>query len=342
MVESNKIKVLVVDDSRVFREILAQAITIDDSIEVIATAEDPFDARDKILKYNPDVMVCDLHMPKMNGVEFIKRLLPQYSIPVIVISSVSDMVFDAMNHGAVDFLLKPKVESAKDVERFFYEITYKIKIAAKAKVNTSKNHSYMIQSSDYKYQEDKIIVIGASTGGTDALYRILSKLPDSMPGIVVVQHIPPVFSDMFAKRLDNQTCLSVKEVKESDYVRKGEAFIAPGDHHIRIKKIGRQYKVECIAGDKVNGHCPSVDVLFQSAAKEAGKDAIGIILTGMGSDGAKGLLEMKNNGAITIGQNEKSCVVYGMPKTAYNLGAVDYQASLDEIPVLLHKLLRKI
>jgi len=186
---------------------------------------------------------------------------------------------------------------------------------------------------------DKIIAIGASTGGTEAIHKILRSLPSDFPGIVVVQHIPPFFSRLFAERLNNTTKLKVKEAQTGEYVEKGQVFIAPGDRHMRIRKVGGRYKVEVFQGEKVNGHCPSVDVLFESVAKEAGSNAIGIILTGMGHDGAKGLLSMRENGARTIGQDERSSVVYGMPRVAFNIGAVEKQAPLEQIPQILFSML---
>lgn len=327
-----KIRVLVVDDSILFREVLAKGMSSDIGIEVVATANDPFDARDKIIKYRPDVMTCDVEMPKMNGIEFIKRLLPQYSLPVIVVSTVSNAVFDAMNAGAVDFVSKPDVSSVKDVNHFIDEMIIKVKIASAAKVlqNKRTEASANLQGNAY-VDTNKIIAIGASTGGTEAIHNVLKYLPINTPGIVIVQHIPPIFSRMYAERLNASVNLKVKEAQTGDYVEPGKVLIAPGDHHMKIKKIGDKYKIQCFEGEKVNGHCPSVDILFESVASEAGKNAIGVILTGMGYDGAKGLLSMKRGGALTIGQDETSSVVYGMPKVAYNIGAVDRQVPLDKI-----------
>jgi len=337
-----KIRVLVVDDSAVSRTILSRGLSADPNIEVVATASDPFDARDKILAYKPDVMTCDVEMPKMNGIEFVKRLIPQYPLPVIMVSGLSKTVFDALNAGAVDFVRKPEFSSAYEVETFINELSEKIKIAASANLASMNNRDkYTGVLNNKNISSDSIIAIGASTGGTEAIYDILKQLPSNMPGIVIVQHIPPVFSRMFAERLDHSTMLSVKEAQTGDYVEKGRVLIAPGDRHMRIKKVGDRYKVECIEGDKVNGHCPSVDVLFESVAKAAGDKAIGVILTGMGYDGAKGLLSMRRKGARTIGQDEKSCIVYGMPKVAFSVGAVEMQASLSNIPKLLYSLLDK-
>lgn len=335
-----KIKVLVVDDSLMFREVIARGISSDSDIEVVAKAVDPFDARDKILEYSPDVMTCDVEMPKMNGIDFIRRLLPQYPIPVIVVSSVSEAVFDAMNAGAVDFLTKPAVQSPKNVEEFLNEMIAKIKIAGNSKVVNQDSSKTSVSSSAEDYDTSKIIAIGASTGGTEAIFTVIKCLPPTVPGIVIVQHIPPVFSRMFAERLDKQTKLSVREAKNGDYIETGTILIAPGDMHMRVKKIGTRYKVEVFSGEKVNGHCPSVDVLFDSMAKECGSNGIGIILTGMGYDGAKGLLSMRRKGARTIGQDEQSSVVYGMPKAAFETGAVEKQTSLTNIPNLLLTMLK--
>jgi two-component system, chemotaxis family, protein-glutamate methylesterase/glutaminase len=336
-----KIKVLVVDDSLVFREILSRGISCDPNIEVVATASDPFDARDKILKYEPDVMTCDVEMPRMNGIQFIDRLIPQYPLPVIMVSTVSEAVFDAMSAGAVDFVTKPKVNSVNSVENFIKNLIEKVKSASVARM-PQQNAIYIPSKSCevVSFSPNKIVAIGASTGGTEAIHNILKSLPSNMPGMLIVQHIPPVFSRMFAERLNNQTKLKVKEAQTGDYIEEGKVLIAPGDHHMRIKRIGDRYKVECFQGDKVNGHCPSVDVLFDSVAKEAGANAVGVILTGMGYDGAKGLLAMRRKGARTIGQDEQSSVVYGMPKVAFNIGAVEKQTSLSKVSQMLINMLK--
>jgi len=333
---SKKIRVLVVDDSLVFREILKKGISSDKDIEVVAVAGDPFEAKDKILEYNPDVMTCDIEMPRMNGIEFIRRLMPQYPLPVIVISAVNGAVFDAINAGAVDFIPKLNAADLRAVESFIRDIIIKIKAASLSKVRISEQKRVVLgQQPAAELDTRKIIAIGASTGGTEAISRIISQLPAGMPGIVIVQHIPPVFSRMFADRLNNSSMLEVKEASNGDYVSPGRVLIAPGNKHMTVKRVGDRYRVECFEGEKVNGHCPSVDVLFESVAREAKNNAIGVILTGMGYDGAKGLLMMKRRGAKTIGQDEESSVIYGMPKAAYNIGAVDRQVHLDNMAKLL-------
>lgn len=338
--KSNKIRVLIVDDSILFREVLLRGLSSDQDIEVVASAGDPYDARDKIISAKPDVMTCDVEMPKMNGIEFIQRLMPQYPLPIIIVSSTSGTVFDAMDAGAVDFVGKPDLSSVGSVESFINELVAKVKIAAHAKVHTLEQeiHDRRIVGNEVA-GKGKIIAIGASTGGTEAIFSILKSLPEDVPGIVIVQHIPPNFSRMFAERLNNTTKLAVKEAKSGDYVDRGRVLIAPGDQHMIVRRIGERYKVECYEGEKVNGHCPSVDVLFESVAKEAGRNAVGVILTGMGYDGAKGLMSMRRKGARTIGQDEKSSIVYGMPKVAYNIGAVEKQMSLDNIAYSIYHML---
>ncbi|HOM01372.1 MAG TPA: chemotaxis response regulator protein-glutamate methylesterase [Acetivibrio sp.] len=336
-----KIKVLVVDDSLLFRERISKGIAQDAAIEVVATASNPYEARDKIVEFKPDVMTLDVEMPRMNGIEFLRRLMPQYPIPVVVVSAVSHNVFDALNAGAVDFVTKPDLSTQKGFDFLINELIIKIKIASTAKVGHWKREydaSKDIGSINSR-PSNKIIAIGASTGGTEAIFNLLKSFPRDIPGTVIVQHMPPVFTRMYAERLNNTCLMEVREAKHGDRVCPGTVLIAPGDYHMTIKKSGTGYIVECNKGEKVSGHCPSVDVLFNSVAQEAGKNAIGIILTGMGKDGAKGLLAMRQKGARTVGQDEKSCVVYGMPKVAFEMGAVEKQASLESIPQLVYSML---
>lgn len=332
---------LIVDDSIVFREVLALGLSSDRTIEVVAKAADPFEASDKIVEFQPDVMICDVEMPKMNGIAFIKRLLPQYPIPVIVATTVSSAVFDAMNVGAVDFVTKPDVQSPNSVEEFIKDLIGKVKIAFQSKVKFSRESLISDRAVKRKINSNGIIAMGASTGGTEALFRIIKSLPKEMPGILIVQHIPSVFSRMFAERLNRETNLKVKEAENGDYIEQGQVLIAPGGKHMRIRRIAGRYKVIIFEGAKVNGHSPSIDVLFESVAKEAGEEAIGIILTGMGYDGAKGLLAIRRKGGRTIGQDEATSVVYGMPKAAFNIGAVEKQAPLERIPTVLLGMLEK-
>lgn len=339
---ARKIKVLVIDDSLIFRETIAQGIANDPGIEVIGTAADVFIARDKILDFEPDVLTLDVEMPRMNGIEFLKKLMPQYPLPVVMVSAVSEHVFDALNAGAVDFVTKPDVKGQRSLDSFIKELIIKIKIASMAKVSHLKKDYVgdQLAGGIGAKNNNTIIAIGASTGGTEAIYEIIRALPRDMPGIVVVQHMPPVFTGMYAQRLNNSCRMEVKEAQSGDVIVPGRVLIAPGgDCHMRVNRRGSNHIVECIKGEKVNGHCPSVDILFNSVAEKAGANAIGIILTGMGYDGAKGLLNMRKAGAMTIGQDEQSCVVYGMPKVAYDIGAVSKQTTLKNIPQLLHSII---
>lgn len=319
------------DDSLVFREALARGLSADPRIEVVAKASNPFEARDKIMETNPDVITCDIEMPRMNGIEFVRRLLKQHPIPVIVVSSVSDAVFDAIGAGAVEFVAKPDDRSPKGIEALVNDLAAKIVVASKVRVRLQPGVQPPVKAAQAQFDLSKVIGIGASTGGTEAILRVLKGLPANVPGIVVVQHIPPVFSKMFAQRVDTQTQLTVKEAEHGDFVEPGHAFIAPGDKQMRVRKVGDRLKLELSEGEKVSGHCPSVDVLFDSLAAQCGNRAVGVLLTGMGHDGARGLLNMRKSGAYTIGQDEKSSVVYGMPKIAFELGAVEKQLGLDAI-----------
>lgn len=329
-----KIKVLVVEDSILFQRLLADNLNKDPMIEVIAVASNPYEARDEIIKEKPDVMTLDLEMPRMGGLEFLQKLMPQVPIPTVVISSLSDKVFDAIQAGAVDFVAKPSGKSRVQVESFICnELATKVKIASTVKVDGLKKPKmeYHHLGQLKHAAADKVIAIGASTGGTEAIFDVISKFEADIPGVVVVQHMPPGFTNMYANRLNQQCKVVVKEAEDGDRVIPGQVLIAPGDKQMRLKKVAGHYEVSCQYGERVSGHCPSVDVLFSSVAEQAGKDAVGVILTGMGRDGAAGLLQMRQAGAKTIGQNQESCVVYGMPKEAFLNGAVVYQEHIDHI-----------
>lgn len=327
-----KIRVLVVDDSPMFRQTMVNGLSADAGIEVVGTANDAYMARDKILELQPDVMTLDVEMPKMNGFEFIKKLMPQYPIPVVMVSSATTAVFDALNAGAVDFVSKPD-GTGVGMESFINELVIKVKIASTAKVGKLKRGYVSGDEADKDADRinDGIIAIGASTGGTEATLEVIKDLPRDVPGVVIVQHMPPVFTKMYADRLNDVCKLEVREAKNGDEVRRGLALVAPGSFQLQVVRDRRGYFVKCFEGEKVNGHAPSVDVMFRSVAAAAGDRAVGIILTGMGNDGAKGLLEMRKNGAFTIGQDEKTAVVYGMPMVAYNIGAVERQCALTDI-----------
>ncbi len=343
----SKLRVLVVEDSLVFREILVQHLSRDPDLQIIATAGDPFEARDAILEYRPDVMTLDVELPRMSGIEFLRKLMPQYPIPVVVISALSDKVFDALSAGAVDFVAKPAVTNRKELEYFVQqELPSKIKIAASAHVGMKRLHSPLdtqgAMGSPVKVSKEQMIAIGASTGGTEAIASVLEEFDTDIPGVVVVQHMPAGFTEMYADRLNRQCRVNVKEAKTGDVVRQGHVLIAPGgEEQMKLIRVNGEYQVVCRRGPKVNGHCPSVDVLFDSVADLAGKNALGILLTGMGADGAKGLLRMRQAGARTIGQDESSCIVYGMPKVAYDIGAVEFQEKLSNIAKRTYSILHQ-
>ena len=336
------IRVVIVDDSALVRMILQHGLARDPEIEIVGVAPDPFAARDIILEKKPDVITLDVEMPRMDGLEFLRRLMPNFPVPTIIVSSLSkrgsQIAMDALDFGAVDIVTKPEANVKRGLEAMISTLIQKVKMASKVDVSDWKGRQlrqanvHPIASKALHVTTDKVIAIGASTGGTTALKDVLVKMPAGSPGMVVVQHMPPKFTGMFANRLNNECVLNVKEAEQGDQVAPGKVLIAPGgEAHMSIKRIGGFYKVFIKEGPRVNGHVPSVDVLFDSVAQYAGKNAVGVILTGMGKDGADGLLRMKNAGAKTIGQDEKSCVVYGMPKVAYDIGAVDYQMGLNKI-----------
>lgn len=339
-----KIRVLVVEDSLLFRELLVKSLNADPGITVVATARDPYEARDAIIEHRPDVMTLDIELPRMDGIEFLKRLMPQHPLPVVVISSLSNKVFEAMNAGAVEFVAKPANASKAQLEAFMKnDLAVKIKIASIAKVGGWKKQALEMPGEPLSGIKDNIVAIGASTGGTEAIATVLKEFDTDIPGVVVVQHMPPGFTEMYANRLNEQCRVRVKEAKTGDVVLPGQVLIAPGgDAHMKVIKKDGVYQVVIRQGPKVNGHCPSVDVLFESVATVAKDKALGIILTGMGGDGAKGLLAMRNAGARTIGQDESTCIVYGMPKVAYDIGAVEYQEKLPDIAKRTYGILSKM
>ncbi|MCL2579010.1 MAG: chemotaxis response regulator protein-glutamate methylesterase [Oscillospiraceae bacterium] len=324
------------------------------TFEIVGVASDAFEAQKMVQNLRPDVITLDIEMPKMRGTDFLRHIRPRYpNVQVVVISSVSGIVFEALQAGAVDFVAKPNSQLKLDNAAFIREVVQKIQIAASAaktksivrtqplpptrqqqpmpapKTPPARN---MFMGSVIFKNPRTVIAIGASTGGTEAILAVIKDLPTNTPGIVIVQHMPPVFTKMYAERLDKVCKIAAKEAEHGDRVEPGRALIAPGgDRQMRVKKDVRGYYVELSAGEKVSGHCPSVDVMFESVANTAGKDAVGVILTGMGADGAKNLLAMKKKGAYTIGQDQESCVVYGMPMVAYNLGGVTDQLPLNGI-----------
>ncbi|MFA6849134.1 MAG: chemotaxis-specific protein-glutamate methyltransferase CheB [Selenomonadaceae bacterium] len=325
------IRVLVVDDSMVFREALVKGLSQylpKDSL--VERAKDSFEARDKILEFEPDVMILDVEMPRMDGIEFLRRLIIQYPQPTVVLSGSERYRESAMNAGAKDFMIKPDGMLLR-TGQFFAELAQRAYNAAKSQQSTQAAMNRTTK---------RLIAIGASTGGTEAIAKILGGLTLPLPGIVIVQHIPPLFSTLFAERLNTTCCMKVKEAKGGEQVLPGCVFIAPGDKHMVVKKVAGNLQINCITGERVNGHCPSVDVLFDSVAEAVGDGAVGVILTGMGNDGAKGLLKMRQSGAKTLGQNEASSVVYGMPRAAYEIGAVERQLPLTSMAIGITSLVR--
>ncbi|WP_042276397.1 protein-glutamate methylesterase/protein-glutamine glutaminase [[Clostridium] dakarense] len=351
MEDNKKIKVLVIDDSSMFRRIVSKYLQEHPELEVVGTAKDPYDARDKIIEFRPDVLTLDIEMPGMNGIEFLKIIMNQCPIPTIVISGADGKCFEAISAGAVGFVEKP---NANTMNEFSNDLASKIKEASVAKlekkkyskINSSQVSNSVQRKSTFNNESIRrnkdIIAIGASMGGVEAVAKVISQLPLGLPPIVITQHMPPVFTKRYAERLNKECVINVLEGKDGQEVLSGHAYIAPGGLQMGITKKNNKYVLEIKEGEKISGHCPSVDYLFQSVAKVAKENAIGVILTGMGSDGAKGLLDIKEAHGYTIGQNKHSCVVYGMPMAAKNLGAVEKESSLEMIPnVILNQLKRR-
>ncbi len=331
------IKVLIVDDSAMVRSILQRELSKNQDIEVVGTAPDPYVARDRIVQLKPDVVTLDIEMPRMDGITFLKKLMQYYPLPVIIVSSLTpkggELAMEALEVGAVEVLCKPG--AAYTVGDMSVELIDKIKAAAHVRVQKKEAKS-AIHTANQKLSltktTNKVVAIGASTGGTEALTRVLRVLPKNSPGIAIVQHMPEHFTRSFANRLNEICDIEVKEAENGDSIVPGRALIAPGNYHILLKRSGANYFVEVKSGPLVSRHRPSVDVLFKSAAQYGGKNVIGVIMTGMGKDGSEGMKMLHDQGAKTIAQDESSCVVFGMPKEAIELNAVDYILSLDKIP----------
>lgn len=332
-----RIRVMLVDDSPLFIFAMQSAIEKDPLLQVVGTAQDGQQALTMVANLRPNVIVCDVQMPRMNGIEFLQALLPRYPVPVVVISSTPVTAFSALQAGAVDYIKKPEDIHAK--EKFFNRLLSTIKMAANANMSATLNaqrQMSLVQTQPktgvlLRAPKDAVIAIGASTGGTEAIAEIVRKLPANCPGVVITQHMPAGFTAMYASRLDKESKMHVSEATDGQRVEAGKIIIAAGDYHLRLQKDALGYYISSQKGPKVSGHTPSVDVLFESVAQTAGNRAVGTILTGMGADGAKGLLEMRKAGAYTIGQDEQSCVVYGMPMVAFNSGAVAKQLPLNQI-----------
>ena len=347
---NKKIRVLVVDDSALVRQVLAEGLGRDPGIEVVGAARDPFHARDLIVSEKPDVVTLDVEMPRMDGVEFLRRLMPQFPLPVIMVSSLTrkgaKITMAAMEAGALDFVLKPKSNLQGGLSEMMRELLIKIKIGSTANVSHWKRDNQQEVAAPISHalaeSTDKVIAIGASTGGTVAIQQIICALPLTSPGILVTQHMPPSFTAAFANQLDARSQLRVRVASDGDRLMPGNVLIAPGDQHLRVKRMGGIYLAECSSGQQVCGHIPSVEVLFESMAGEVGANGVGVILTGIGRDGASGLLKMLEAGAFTIGQDERSSAVYGMPRAAAELGAVKRQVGLGKIPITIYNALKRM
>ncbi len=359
---SDKIRVLIVDDSALVRQILTEILNQDPGIEVVGSATDPYAAREKIKKLNPDVLTLDVEMPRMDGLTFLSNLMRLRPMPVVMVSSLTEngaaVTLQALELGAVDFVTKPKVDLAHTLDDYALEIREKVRTAARARVQERRvppvasvahaTSSARPLAGSEKYSADvimphearrrpfktteSIIAIGASTGGTEAIKEVLIRLPQYCPGVVITQHIPEAFSGPFARRMDSVSALSVCEAHDGQQVMPGHAYIAPGDRHLMLVRDGARYVCRLNDGPPVNRHRPSVDVLFRSVAANAGLNAVGVILTGMGDDGAQGLKEIHEAGAPTIAQDEQTSVVWGMPGQAVKLGGVDKIMPLEAIP----------
>jgi len=339
-----KTKVLIIDDSALIRSILKELINAQDDMEAVGAAPDPIAAREMIKALNPDVLTLDVEMPKMDGLDFLEKLMRLRPMPVVMISSLteksSNITFRALELGAVDFVTKPKMDIHQGMQDYGRDIIDKIRVAAKAKIKKSSSLRVApSQSADAVLPAvanriattEKIIIVGASTGGTEAIKEFLIRMPSDCPGILVTQHMPEAFTKSFAQRLDSLCKIAVKEAVHNERILPGHAYIAPGHSHLLLKRSGANYMTELSQAAPVNRHRPSVDVLFRSAANFAGANAIGVILTGMGKDGALGMKEMKDAGAYNFAQDEASCVVYGMPKEAVLAGGVDESVTLLEM-----------
>lgn len=343
---NSRIRVLIIDDSALVRQTLRDIFSSDPDLEVIGAASDPFVAAKIMEDIEPDVITLDMEMPRMDGITFLQKLMAQHPIPVVVCSSLTaegaDLTLRAMDAGAVDIIQKPRLGTKRFLEEARVTLCDAVKAAAQVRIKPraplqaiqpkltadviiEKGKGYIYETTD------KIIAVGASTGGTEAIRELLEAMPANIPGIVVVQHMPEHFTTAFAERLNSLCTINVKEAENGDMILTGQALIAPGGRHLLVKRSGARYYVEIKDGPLVSRHRPSVDVLFRSAARYAGKNCIGAILTGMGDDGAKGMKELKDAGGYTIAQDEKSCIVFGMPKEAIKLGGVSVVLPLSRI-----------
>ncbi len=345
------IRVLIVDDSALMRQLLSQILGSDPQLTVAGVAADPFVARDKIKALHPDVLTLDIEMPRMDGLTFLEKLMRAHPMPVVMISSLTakgaDTTLRALSLGAVDYVSKPKLDVSSGTVEQAEEIVTKVKAAARARIRSGPPPGVSASTEEALRPmaftaTHKVVAIGASTGGTEALKDLLTPLPADFPGIVMVQHMPEAFTGAFAKRLDGVCRIHVQEARDGDRILPGHALLAPGGHQMAVVRRGAEYAVRVYRGERVNRHLPSVDVLFSSCAQQLGRNAVGVLLTGMGNDGAQGMLRMKEAQSYTIAQDEATSVVFGMPKEAIRLGAVDEVLPLSRIPAGLMEQLGRV
>ena len=340
-----KIRVMVVDDSALARNLIIQGLSAHPRMEVVGYAINTLDAKQKIPRLNPDVVTMDVEMPGQSGIDFLKEYLPAHPLPVILVSSLNLKVFDALNAGAVDFVRKPDGQESKEV--FIANLTQKVLVASMAKPRSTPLRSPSVAVATPNLGGgaalDRVLVgLGASTGGTEATLEVMRRLPADIPPMVIVQHMPKGFTQMYADRLNRICKMEVREARNGDELHRGLALVAPADLQCRVVRIGDKYTVSCTQGEKVSGHRPSVDAMFHSMAEVVRCKMVGIIMTGMGQDGAAGLLEMRKRGAYTIGQDKESSVVYGMPMVANDIGAVCIQASCENVANVLLRHLKTL
>ncbi|MDO8877532.1 MAG: chemotaxis response regulator protein-glutamate methylesterase [Pseudolabrys sp.] len=333
---NKRVKVLIVDDSAVIRQLLSMLLSEDPEIEVVGTAGDPLIARERIKELNPDVVTLDVEMPNMDGVTFLRKIMALRPMPVVMISTLTqagaETTLEALEIGAVDFIAKPTHDVANGLAAIAHELHTKVKAAARARVGRSAPLAKAkVARPQWSGSDERIIAIGASTGGVEALKTVLMSMPAVCPPILITQHMPPRFTTAFAERLNRECPMTVSEAAHNDAAEPNHAYIAPGAFHLELVRVGGYYRCSLSEAPAVSGHRPSVDVLFRSVARVAGRSGVGAILTGMGKDGAEGLLEMRNAGAVTLGQDEASSLIYGMPRAAFERGAVMRQYALTNM-----------
>lgn len=339
MQENRPVRVLIIDDSVVIRQLLKDIFARDGSIEVVGTASDPIEGYDKIVQLKPDVLTLDVEMPRMDGITFLEKLMRSHPMPVVMISTLtregSEVTLRALELGAVDFIAKPTQSIFTGMSALAHEITSKVKAAARARVRPRQAHVTPVEAPRVTLRSptgpQRLVAIGASTGGPEAIRQVLQGLPAQVPPIVIVQHMPPVFTRSFAERLDRLCTVRVKEAEDGDLLEPGHAYIAPGDYHLQVTRNGSQYRARVVQTEPVNRHRPSVDALFDSVVEASGAATVAVLLTGMGADGARGMKRLRDAGAHTIAQDEETCVVFGMPREAIQLGGAEFVLPLPQI-----------